>query len=238
MIRHLLKFLTAILLFTAVSDSASAHAIWIETSANGVKGKPQQVKVFFGEYTKANRDTVARWYSDINKLSLWVTQPGKPEKQLQLTDSVDFYAASFTPDADGVYTLVIRHPLKDLFRTYKLEYNAMAPVWVGAKPVTATPVKADITLTTPANQFKQNEKIALVVHFEGKVLPEQEVEIVSPTGKKETVKTNKSGALEFIPTESGRYLTEVIYRNKVAGTHNGKAFDTHMKIATLNIPVL
>jgi len=192
--------------------SAMAHAIWIEAGNTGEVGKPQQVKVFFGEYSANERDTVQKWYSDINKLTLWVTQPGQRDVQLQVVDSIDFYAATFIPSFNGVYNIVVRHALKDLYSVYKLEYNAMATIWVGKTDGLATAAIADISLVTPTKNLRRKMPITLNVLFEGKVLPNQEVEIVSPTGNKSTVKANEKGEAIFIPTEHGRYLAEAIHK--------------------------
>jgi len=213
-----------------------AHAIWVETNATGKKGEAQQVRVYFGEYSTQERDTVKKWYSDINTLTLWVVQPGQPEVQLALTDSISYYAATFTPGSKGIYQIVVRHALKDLYSVYKLEYNAIATVWVGEKKM-PEPAKADISIAAAGPNFRLDKPTSVKVFFEGKAIAQQELEIVSASGKKEKITTDANGELIFTPKEKGRYLLEAIHKQKLTGKHNDKEYTSVMKIATMSVEV-
>ncbi len=59
------------LLFIAIANQLSAHAVWIETAAHGKIGQAQDVKVYFGEYGQGERDKVEKWYSDLKDLTLY-----------------------------------------------------------------------------------------------------------------------------------------------------------------------
>lgn len=233
-----MKYLLALLITTFVITQTSAHAIWIETAATGQKGKPQLVKVFFGEYSTGDKVAVKDWFSDIGQLTVWATQPGKKEVQLALVDSAGFYAAIFTPADNGIYNIVLRHPVKELYAGKKLEYNSVATVWVDTKEKANTAAVADVSLLLPDNSFVKGKPVDMIVFFNGKILADQEVEIVSPTGAKTKATTNKGGAASFTPAEGGRYMLEVIHRNSNAGTFNGKEYKGILKIVTESIEVV
>ena len=114
------KVLTlSLLLFLTSYTQILAHALWIETNTTGKIGQKQEVKIYFGEYAVDERDSVTKWYSNVKDFTIWIVAPDKQKVQLSTTAAVNYYQTSFTPDNEGVYTLMIAYEAKDLGGTTK-----------------------------------------------------------------------------------------------------------------------
>ena len=98
------------------------------------KGKPQEVKIFFGEYADNGITAAAKWFSDLKDFSLALIGLDRKEIRLSATAKDNYYTAQFIPPANGVYTLVMHHIVKDVYGTMKLDYNSSATVAVGNQP--------------------------------------------------------------------------------------------------------
>lgn len=70
-----IKIIVTVLLLSLSSSAAFAHALWIETTSKGKLGQKHVVKVFYGEFVAGERDSVAKWYSDVKDCSLWLVGP-------------------------------------------------------------------------------------------------------------------------------------------------------------------
>lgn len=212
---------------------ASAHALWIETGVKGAKGKSHNVKIFFGEYAENERDTVSKWFSNLKEVQVFVTAPDGSKKQLTLTDAVNHYSSSFTPDQQGTYIVSLAHTVADVYGTNKLEYYATATVLVGG--VDNKGLRNATTLALqPANDEIAGKKEAVVeVYKNSQALANAKVEVASPDGWVKAVHANTNGQASFIPFSSGMHMLEVIHSDKTAsGTHNGKNFQSVTHIVT------
>src|SRR6478735_7126870 len=94
-----------------------AHALWIETATTGKVGQKQQVFIYYGEYAENERDSVSHWFSDVKEVKLWLVSPDNKKVALTTTAESIRLVADFTPTANGTYTLLVDHPVKDVPRT-------------------------------------------------------------------------------------------------------------------------
>ena len=109
-----IKIIVTALLLILASNATFAHALWIETASSGKLGQKHAVKVFYGEFVANERDSVAKWYSDVKDFSLWLVGPDQKKVQLSLTPGTNYIETSFTPEQNGGYTLLISHEAKEL----------------------------------------------------------------------------------------------------------------------------
>jgi len=222
------------------SNQLFAHALWIETSSAGKAGKEQQVKVFYGEYVSNEREDVAKWYSDVKDFSLWLTAPGKEKIKLSTTAGSNFYAASFTPDADGIYVLTVSHEAKELGGTTKYEFLSTAVVAVG-KPAVIDHAQIPAALqvhTTEVKIYKTNALVKFKAVQNGKPLVNKTVSVFSPEGWGKEITTDENGLFTFKPIWAGRYVLEVSAMDKTAkGTHHGKDYAASWQGATSSFEV-
>lgn len=232
---------TIVVLLTALlSPQLFAHALWIETKATGTKGKPQEISVYFGEFSDNDITPAAKWFSDLKDFSLTLISPSKKEIKLTPTALDKKYQAFFTPDEDGVYTVVMQHTVKDVYGTMKLDYNSSATVVVGNKTAgnTAEANKNTIGLFSEnANVAKKNTKITGIASYDGVAAKKQKIKVIAPNGWEKELYTDEKGQFEFTPIWSGQYMVEFAHTEKNAGEHNGKKYDEIWKMATYSIEV-
>lgn len=226
--------LSLILMFSV--NQLFAHALYIKTVANGKKGTAQEVKIFYGEPGENNPEKLADWWSDTKEFSLWLINPQGEKEQLKVTPKEDHFVTSFTPAADGVYTLSISHTVKQIAGKKQYQFNAAALVSVGKANTgnTALANKAELGVFVDAlAALKKGKEISLSSHFKAQPAADVYVSVFSPTGWMKQVKTGADGKTVFVPEWTGSYILEAGHNEKVSGAE----FESIERIATLNIAV-
>lgn len=226
--------LSLILMFSV--NQLFAHALFIKTAANGKKGTAQEVKIFYGEPGENQPEKLGDWWSDTKEFSLWLINPQGEKEQLKVTPKDDHFVASFTPAADGVYTLSISHTVKQIAGKKQYQFNAAALVSVGKANVgnTALANKADLGVFVDAlASLKAGKAITLSSHFKAQPTADVAISVFAPKGWTKQVKTGTDEKTTFIPEWPGTYLLEAGKNEKVAG----QAFESIERIATLSIAV-
>jgi hypothetical protein len=235
-----LKKITFFLFMLVASPQLFAHALWIETKATGTKEKAQEISVYFGEFSDNDITKADKWFSDLKDFSLVLISPSKKEIKLTAKALDNKYQAFFTPDEEGVYTIVMHHKVKDVYGTMVLDYNSSATVTVG----NATKGNEAIANTNLISLFskdvltaKQNTKINVNALYEGKIAKEQKMKVIAPNGWEKELWSNENGEVSFTPIWPGNYMVEFAYTEKTSGEHNGKKYDEIWKMATYLITV-
>ncbi|WP_163397710.1 DUF4198 domain-containing protein [Flavobacterium fluviatile] len=237
---HTLKKIAFILLMLVAAPSLFAHALWIETKATGTKGKAQEVNVYFGEFSENDITKADKWFSDLKDFTLVLVSPSKKETKLTTKALENKYQAFFTPDEDGVYTIVMHHTVKDVYGTMKLDYNSSANVVVGNKNTgnnIANNSNKIAVFSENADIAKKNTKINGVASYDGNIAKEAKIKVIAPNGWEKELWTNDKGEFSFTPIWSGNYMVEYAHTEKSGGDHNGKKYDEIWKMATYQIAV-
>jgi uncharacterized GH25 family protein len=222
------KLLLFALLLTA-AQQLFAHALWIETEAVGKKGKQHEARVFFGEYGSNERDTTAKWFSNLREFQLFLTAPSGKKLPLATVANTDYFSAVFVPEENGVYTLSVTIEVKDLHRKSKIYYYCDAAVLVGSSATGSNNLAAatDLSLVFQplTNAATVNTPIKGIVYLNGKPLSNSKVTFALSSGKKKDLETNAEGAVVFTADEKGLYMVEAFNIIKETGTHNGKEYN-------------
>ncbi|WP_316825707.1 DUF4198 domain-containing protein [Pedobacter miscanthi] len=231
--------ISLLVFFLAFSISnVFAHALWIETSATGKKGQPQEVKVFFGEYESSEPDTAAKWFSNLKDFKLVLTAPNGTTKTLTASPDVLFYKASFTPDQDGTYKLSIVHEVAAVYEKAKIEYYAFADVAVGTLKInTAFPADAALTIRPDKHALKVGETAVHEVIYNKTPFAKQKLTLVGPDKKGRPTETDEQGKFTFKPATAGNYFLEAFTEDKTPGKLNGKDYDKIWHLVTYTTEV-
>ncbi|MFB9079604.1 hypothetical protein ACFFLS_06930 [Flavobacterium procerum] len=223
-----------------VSFPIFAHALWIETKATGTKGKAQEISIYFGEFSDNDITKADKWFSDLKDFTLVVISPSKKETKLTTKALDNRFQAFFTPDEDGVYTIVMHHTVGDVYGTMKLDYNSSATVVVGNKNagnnIAANSNKIAV-FSENADSAKKNVKVSGVASYDGAIAKEAKIKVIAPNGWEKELWTNDKGEFSFTPIWSGNYMVEYAHTEKSAGEQNGKKYDEIWKMATYQIVV-
>lgn len=201
-----------------------AHAIWIETQPNGIKNKTQEIKVFFGEYADKDITAAEKWFSDLKDFKIIAIAPDGSIDTLSTAMGTDHYKSSFTPKQEGVYTISLQHPVKDLYHGTKINYFSSATVKVGKTGKGNEPAhnKNFISLAAKdAAAATANKEVKVMALFEGKPAVKKEVQVFAPNGWSKTLYTNDAGEISFTPLWSGKYQVEFSHTDNTEREENG-----------------
>jgi len=217
-----------------------AHALWIETKGTGKVGQAQEVKLFYGEYAQNERDSISKWYSDVKDLTLWLVGPDQKKIKLNTVLGDNVASASFTPEKDGQYTLVVSHPARDLGGTTKYHFLTSTTVQVGkpAAVLNAEAITNELKVfPSSGTAYKVKKVVKLKALHDGASKAGATVNVFSPFGWSQVLTTSKDGEIEFTPEWPGTYVVEVTDFKKTAGDHNGKAYDAVWQGSTYSFEV-
>lgn len=232
-----LKISFFILLLLSITSNAFAHALWIETAATGKIGQKQQVAIYYGEYAENERDSVAHWFSDVKEVKIWLVSPDNKKIQLTTTAEATRLVADFTPSANGIYTLLADHPVKEVPRTTLYQFVSSATVTVGTVTSNNASQNTNSLSLTANATYKNNQPVTVNALFKNKASTDITFSVVAPTGWSKTFKADANGNLRFTPIWSGTYYVEAFYTEKITGEQNGKTYDSVWRGATYIITV-
>ncbi|WP_143159885.1 hypothetical protein [Chitinophaga jiangningensis] len=207
--------------------TAFGHALWIETTVNGKKGQPQEVKVFLGEYAENERDSIQNWFSNMKDFQLYLIDPSGNKTKLECQPAGTYFKATFTPQQDGAYVLYIDHTVQEVYGGSKIRYYAQGLVQVNNTNGLANLKQNDFVLQTSAVTAKKvntPEQVSLFNKTKT-VLPKAELTVISPSGWTKKINAEGGKSLSYAPVEAGRYLLEGTYLEEEKGQHEGKPFE-------------
>ncbi|MCH5600114.1 DUF4198 domain-containing protein [Niabella ginsengisoli] len=228
------KIVFALLMLLACNLSW-AHAVWIETQPTGIKNKAQEIKVFFGEYADKDITAADKWFSDLKDFKIIAIAPDGSVETLSTSISTDHYKASFTPKQDGVYTISLQHPVKDLYHGTQLHYFSSATVKVGsADNGNDAIVNKNLLslLAKDAATAQKDKEIKVIAMLEGKPAKSKEIQVFAPNGWSKTLWANEAGEITFTPLWSGLYQVEFSHTDSTAKEENGKKIEKTFNGAT------
>lgn len=215
-----------------------AHYLWIETEATAEKGKNHEIKIFFGEYTHGVIEQVSgENFPAVAKFNLWLIAPDGTKKSLKASPKEDFYLATFKPNQDGIYTVILNNDNIDVidytqydFGIFKTHYHSTGKIEVG---------------NTDGNTIIQNKKglavmqlpsakneAKLQVWYQGKPHPKQEVKIFQADLWEKSLTTDENGIISFKLPWDTKYIVETTLKEEVPGTYNGKDYEFIWHCAT------
>ena len=129
------------ILLALLAQQAMGHAIWIEPTQRQDRRLARGAH-FFGEPNETNKPTpTAKWYSDLNTLSLSLISPSGKETILEKKQAEWCYYAHFKVEEEGVYKLNINHLVAKVYKRMRLRYQSVA--FVSTKPLTETVILGD-----------------------------------------------------------------------------------------------
>lgn len=154
------KLLFSILSFFIIL-SASAHAVFIETSLQGTKGKSHTVKVVYGEPDEHKLISKWWWYKDGMQITLTLIKPDGSTSSLTTTAQGNHLLAAFIPDQDGVYHVSLKRDTeRKAGAKTQYQINAIASIKVGNSALgnTASHLDNELFVFTEQTAFKNKKK--------------------------------------------------------------------------------
>ncbi|QDO92561.1 DUF4198 domain-containing protein [Formosa sediminum] len=232
------KLLVTCILLICIATPSFAHYLWIETKAEGTVGTPQEIHVFYGEYTYGVIEQVqGEAFPKVKDFTLWVVDANGKKTQLKVTAKTDRYVASFTPTANGTYTIVLDNDNIEVidyteydFGIFKTHYNSSAIIQVGNKVTNTNNVnKTGISVIEVDNT---SHDIKLQILFKGQPLKDQEVDIFVADNWSKKLTTDKDGYVSFKTPWDTKYVIETTTKEEVPGKFKGKDYQFIWHCAT------
>jgi uncharacterized GH25 family protein len=233
-----MKKITLTLLLALSTSLLFAHSLWIETVAKGKIGQSQTVKLYFGEFAQDERDELSKWRSDLPSLTLWLVSPDGQKIQLATKQGTNVVDAAFTPQKNGVYTLLVSHKLKDLAGgTGLLEFAASANVSVGTAATAEAAINTNDVKALPIGVTKVNAQVKIKVWVKGENKAGSTVLVFSPNKWAQELTTEADGTVSFIPLWPGKYVIEATNFISTPGTIGDVSYKTFWQGATYSFEV-
>jgi len=217
------------------SHLLSAHEMWIESDAQGKVGVPQEVKVYFGEFSWGHPTPTVKWFSDIADCKLVLTTPDGKTQVLEKTKEDNCYKATFTPSVNGIYKLGFVHVVKDVYKEMKLTYVSAAVVNVGnAKKGNTIAGEGFYQLQIANAETARNFPTHFTVMENGHPYKSQMVEVSNTDSATRNLSTDKNGLMTFPSDWKGGQLIQLAHPVKLeAGQqHNGKEYTSDYTVFT------
>lgn len=212
------------LLCSSLSQTADAHALWIESSSpSAQKNTAQTVKVFYGEYEHGTKDLVKDWYADLRALELYIQHPNGQSTRLETHVADDHLSASFTPEQDGLYLIHTTHAASELGGKTKYVFSASLPVVVGESDLMITnPKEIDLLAFVPPRENHLDQTVDIYILDRGNIPESANVTVISAEGWAKTFKTDADGKVSFPPLWKGIYVVETSKYTLEEGVWNNK----------------
>ena len=201
-----IKLLFTFLIGIAALQLCQAHALWIETSAEGKINQKHTVKVFYGEYAQQQIEPIDEWYSDVKDFDLYLISPNGEKTKLEKKAKGDHFISEFLPTTNGTYAISVIHAAKEAYQSMRFEFSSLALVNIGENRT--LPKELPFHIETASHSRILNSTMELQVFHENKALPETEVAVMGPDGWSKSLKTDANGKIYFKPFIRGKYIIE------------------------------
>lgn len=136
---------------------------------------------FFGEFSENDITKTDKWFSDLKDFTLTVISPSKKEIKLKSTALENKYQAFFTPEEEGLYTVIMHHTVKDVYGTMVLDYNSSANVIIGNKSTENASSHNSNKISVFAentSSLKKNTKISAIASYNATIAKEQKIKVI------------------------------------------------------------
>lgn len=221
-----------------VSSPIFAHYLWIETSGIGSLETQHEVKVYFGEYPYGVIEKVdGENFPNVSNFKLWLIAPDGSRISLKTSPKDDHYSTLFTPNQEGVYTVILNNNEIDVidytqydFGIFKTHYHSTAKVQVGKKI-------SDIASKNPEGLvIKQldsgKEETRLQVLYKNQPLSKNEFKIYVSDLWSKTLETDENGIVGLSLPWKTKYTMETTFKEEVPGSYKGEAYEFIWHCAT------
>ncbi len=223
---ELLPFATVI--FAFLTGEALAHFPWLVLDPQG-----QTVEVYFSETAQQNDPDLIHYMADAR---LWQLRAGKPEP-LKTNLSEQSLTAKLNTKEEQPSLIVLKSDLGVIKRgesTFQLKYYAKTGPAADAG-VWRTPASKVLDLDILPEQ--QGKTIHLVIRWKSQPAEGVQVVVAHPDEGTTELTTDKNGKTSFAIRKPGTYSIRGRHIQPIAGTADGKKYDSIRHYATLALPV-
>ena len=203
--------------------AARAHYLWIESDS------PAESRVYFGEVAEGVREKAGGRLDERDATQAQLEQEGKAATPLSLAKKDDHFLISAKDATGWIVVQDLTSPVKDWTKS---DIGIVKPMFYARAAVANKPTAAKPTLTLDviADPAKPQE---VQVFFKQQPLPKAKVLVSAPNSWTKELEADDSGKVTIATPWPGRYVVEVIYKERVPGEFQGTKYEAIRHRATL-----
>lgn len=206
------------------TPAARAHYLWIESDTNA------EARVYYGEFNEGLRETAGGRLDERGTLQGWV-RTAESRRALELEKKPDHFAATLKAADGWVLVEDLDGGVKDWsmhdIGIVKPMYYARAAIG-NRQTGTAKPAMA-LDIVPAADEYGPQ---SLRVFFKSKPLPKAKLNVHAPNHWSRELKADEHGVLTIETPWTGRYVLEVIYKERTPGTYRDEPYQAIRHRAT------
>ncbi|HWL54722.1 MAG TPA: hypothetical protein VNQ90_19935 [Chthoniobacteraceae bacterium] len=208
------RLLSAIALLS-LSVCVQAHYLWIESDHEG------EARIYFGEYNEGVKEKAGGRLDERDRMEGQLVAPDQAASPLRLVKKADHFVAR-TGKSGWLLVSDVTNEVKDW---RKSDIGIVKPMFYARAAVGNQPLPdARPTLALdliPDAAHPQN----LRVYFNKKPLPKAKVIVTAPNLWMQELQCDQEGRVSISTPWPGRYVIEVIYKERKPGQFNGVAYE-------------
>lgn len=203
-----------------------AHSYWLELKGSGKVNEPVTVYLYFGEFEKGLRENKPYFLKNMETFSAWYIDAGGVKKDLMLVKDSNCYKATFIPDMNGTYTVMMKEDTRAVQDWKQHGLGIVRPIENVKAVYVAGKVKAkQIALFRESKVDiiqSGNNRFQLLIN--SAAVPNTAIAVTTQDGKQLKITTDAT-AVFSLPDNPGMILVDIDYKETKAGEYNGKPYE-------------
>lgn len=191
-----------------------AHYLWIESE----EGEPARIS--FGEFNEGVREKAGGRLDERAALEGRAVRDGGAVEPLRFEKKADHFSAKVT----GAGWLLVEDLTCEVKDWTASDIGIVKPKFYARAAIEGALTPAEPALALDILPVGQDAR-TLRVLFKGKPLAKAKVMVHAPNQWSQELATNEIGELTIKTPWPGRYVVEVIHKERVAGEFEGKAYE-------------
>lgn len=211
-LRHSLLPLLGLL---CVPFVARAHYLWIESET------PAEARVYFGEVAEGVKEKAGGRLDERDAIEGRLERANQPASPLSLTKRSDHF--SITGKEENGW-LVVQDLASEVKDWTKSDIGIVKPMFYARAAIANKVTAAQPTLTLDVLPDPANPG-TLRIFFKQQPLPKAKVIVNAPNQWTQELQADESGNVKIATPWPGRYVLDIIHKERVPGEFQGKKYE-------------
>lgn len=205
---------------------ARGHYLWIESDT------PAEARVYFGEIAEGVKEKAGGRLDERDAIQGRIERGERPVDTLSLAKKADHF---LIPSQEGNGWLVVQDLAGEVKDWTKSDIGIVKPMFYARAAIANKITAAKPTLTLDVLPDLADPHV-LSVFFKQQPLPSAKVLVYAPNMWMQELQADASGQVKIATPWPGRYVVDVIYKEREAGEFQGKQYEAirHRATFTLN----
>ncbi len=204
---------------------ARGHYLWIESDT------PAEARVFFGEVAEGVKEKAGGRLDERDAIQGRIERSENSSSALTLDKKADHFAIA---KQDGNGWLVVQDLAGEVKDWTKSDIGIVKPMFYARAAIANKVTPAQPTLTLDILPDPQDPK-QFRVFFKKQPLPKAKVLVYAPNTWMQELQADESGVVKISTPWPGRYVLDVIYKEREPGEFKGSRYEAIRHRATFTL---